>query len=236
MPLLVITAQSDYYIKTTARLLRHGADPDVASAHGTTPLWQAAFHCAPKTVELLLYWNANPNNTLYQHNPAKLTPLHMACRPQLDSFDTRINSARIEVVEWLCAAEADTNARDNHGRTPLFGLTAGYHENRSSTLLSPRKKKIFHETRKLLINTLLQCKANPTLQDIYGNSAITQKDLYLDSYLSIYTAWKLSKRREKLCELLLKFLSSAQMKPSAVSPFKNIPCDIIRYILTQTYP
>lgn len=151
MPLLVISAQNDEYINITARLLRHGANPDVITDTGITPLLHASFSCAPKTVALLLFWKANPNHQQYQLNATKETPLHFACRPKLDSIDPRINNARIEIVEWLCAAYADPNARDWRGRTPLNSLTLAYHENASSVLFSPRKKMIFHKMRKSLI-------------------------------------------------------------------------------------
>lgn len=235
-PLLVASSRNDEHIATTLLLLSQGANPQVYDNLGNTPLLYAAHHCAVRTIIVLLYFNADPNHCSYQESKNKRTPLHALCDPNQDSFDLNKNESRIHSVEWLLAAGANTNAQDSRGNTPLFGLVVCHHEKRSSVLLSPRKKMIFHQSRKNLINAVLACKACPDVKNSLGRTLHDQTGCEVDPYLSIYVGFKIKERREKLRQVLLTFLKGSPLKPERESPFKNIPADILRYILKYAYP
>ncbi|CAN5193111.1 hypothetical protein BH09DEP1_BH09DEP1_4930 [soil metagenome] len=236
IPLLAQSAQSNEHIATTFLLLFHGANPDVIDGSGKTPLLYAAQNCADKNIAALVYYKANPNHPCYQQRPNRSTPLQALCLPNQDSFDNKKNKARLKAVEWLLAAKADTNARDASGITPIFGLVTCAREKRSSALMSPRKKVIFSNFRKSLINALLACKANLQITDHMGRDLYHQSGHQVDAYLSIYIAIKGNQRREKLRKLLLQFLKGSPYLPDRISPFKTFPPDILRYILKQAYP
>ncbi|GMU19122.1 MAG: hypothetical protein AMXMBFR12_03140 [Candidatus Babeliales bacterium] len=234
-PLLITAALSDEHLATAWLLLLHGANPDVKDSLGKTPLLYAAQACAHRIIGTLLYFKANPNHSCYQQSQDRQTPLHALCTPTQDSFDAKKIKARQQSVEWLLAAGADANAQDFLGNTSSFGLVACYYGNKVSALLTPQEKKIFHDTRKQLIDTFLANKANLDKTNTQGNTLFFQRINWVDPYLNIYTAFSHNKRRAKLCKILLAFLKTNQ-KPEAKSPFKSMPPDILRYILKLAYP
>ncbi|HET6385264.1 MAG TPA: ankyrin repeat domain-containing protein, partial [Armatimonadota bacterium] len=104
----------EWIIDLMDRLLRHGADPNLPEADGTTPLQAAA--CRPwgfrpfaaRATTLLLKAGANPNQA-DQHGH---TPLHCAASRGL-----------IAPAGRLLRAGADINARSADGRAPLDAAT-----------------------------------------------------------------------------------------------------------------
>lgn len=234
-PLLITAALSDEHLATAWLLLLHGANPDVQDSLGKKPLLYAAQACAHRIIGTLLYFKANPNHPCYQQSQDKQTPLHALCTPVQDSFDSKKINARQHAVEWLFAAGADANAQDFLGNTPLFDLVACYHGNKISALFTPQEKKIFHTARKQLIDTFLANKANLDKADACGNALFFQTNNWIEPYLSIYTSFAHNKRRTKLCQILLEFLKTNR-NPEAMSPFKSLPPDILRYILKLAYP
>jgi len=95
-------------IKEVKKLLRDGADPDIADAHGLTPLHQAAYWGEYEIIDLLLKAGANVNA---ENNGKGWTPLHSAAV----SGGMR---SRKEVIELLLGAGAKDAAKDKHGWTP----------------------------------------------------------------------------------------------------------------------
>lgn len=236
-PLLCIAALSNEHCATAYLLLSHGAEPDIQNSSGSTPLLNACYASAHRIVGLLVYFNANPNHLCYQQSARRITPLHVLCSPYQDSFNAKKIMSRQHAVEWLLAANANTNAQDIHGATPFFGLLACYQKNRSSVLLPRLEKVEFQRARKQLINVFLACHADPTKLDSRGFTAFTQSlEQSSDSYLGIYASHIFKKRREKLRDVLLKFLKTSPNKFDALSPFKGVPGDILRYILKIAYP
>lgn len=234
--LLVQAAASDEHLVTTIALLYHGADPNIIDAHGQTPLLCAARACAYRTIRTLVYFKADPNHPCYQEFNYHTTPLHEVCCPSRDSHTSKQSKARLKSIEWLLAAGANANAQDSSGATPFFGLVSSRHAGDSTVFLPPDQKEIFKSERKELINTLITCKANGQIKDHLGHTLFTQIQFPVDSYLSIYIAYKLKQRREKLREVLCTFLKGSPHKPERISPFKNFPPDILRYILKYAYP
>jgi ankyrin repeat protein len=99
------------------RLLRAGADPAVADADGTTPLYAAGVHGAADTARSLLEAGA-PADAESAGLGAEGTPLcAAACW------------GHTETVRILLAHGADPNLREDHGTglTPLEWASAGPH-------------------------------------------------------------------------------------------------------------
>ncbi len=95
-------------IKEVKKLLRDGADPDIADAHGLTPLHQAAYWGEGEITALLLKAGAQVNA---ENNGKGWTPLHSAAV----SGGMR---SRQDVIELLLEAGAKQDAKDKHGWTP----------------------------------------------------------------------------------------------------------------------
>ncbi|MFI7294069.1 ankyrin repeat domain-containing protein [Streptomyces sp. NPDC050121] len=99
------------------RLLRAGADPAVANADGTTPLYAASVHGAADTARRLLEAGA-PADAESAGPGAEGTPLcAAACW------------GHTETVRILLAHGADPNLREDHGTglAPLEWASAGPH-------------------------------------------------------------------------------------------------------------
>ncbi|MDE1151336.1 MAG: ankyrin repeat domain-containing protein [Micavibrio sp.] len=92
-------------IKEVKRLLKDGADPDAADAHGLTPLHQAAYWGETEIVKLLIDAGADVN----AENKGKgWTPLHSA------AVSGGMRSRR-EIIDMLHAAGASDAVKDKHG-------------------------------------------------------------------------------------------------------------------------
>ena len=78
---------------------------------GFFPLGLAAYFKHPDAVRLLLDRGADPNQAAA--NAAKVTALHAA-----------VSANQQQIVEWLVAAGADVNARQQMDYTPLMGAAA----------------------------------------------------------------------------------------------------------------
>ena len=95
-------------IKEVKRLLKDGADPNVADNHGLSPLHQAAYWGETGIVEALLKAGAS----VHAENGGKgWTPLHSA------AVSVGMH-ARKDVINLLVKAGAKDDAKDKHGWTP----------------------------------------------------------------------------------------------------------------------
>lgn len=95
-------------IKEVKKLLRDGADPDIADNHGLTPLHHAAYWGETEIAQLLLKAGANVNA---ENHGKGWTPLHSA------AVSGGMKSRR-DVIELLIEAGAKGEAKDKHGWTP----------------------------------------------------------------------------------------------------------------------
>jgi len=95
-------------VKEVKRLLKDGADPDAADAHGLTPLHLAAYWGETEIVKLLIDAGADVNA---QNKGKGWTPLHSAAV----SGGMR---SRKEIIDMLHDAGAKDSAKDKHGWTP----------------------------------------------------------------------------------------------------------------------
>ena len=86
-------------------LLEKGANPNIHSNKGCTPLMLASQNGHLRITELLLKRNADPN----AHDIKGLTPLMLASQ-----------SGNLSLVELLLKKKADPNAHDIEGLTPLM--------------------------------------------------------------------------------------------------------------------
>jgi ankyrin repeat protein len=98
-------------VKTVRVLLSAGVDVDAICGKGCTPLLHGVELGLAATVALLLNAGAAPSTTC-----TGLTPLHEACR-----------QGRLEIVDLLLRAGADTTARDAGGATALHVAISGGH-------------------------------------------------------------------------------------------------------------
>lgn len=89
------------------KLLRAGADPDIADNHGMTPLHQAAYWGEDEIVSLLLKSGAAPN----VDNGQGWTPLHSAAL-------AGGMKSRGDIIRDLKSAGAKDDLNDKHGWTP----------------------------------------------------------------------------------------------------------------------
>ncbi|MCI5629516.1 MAG: ankyrin repeat domain-containing protein, partial [Clostridium sp.] len=102
-----------YYIKFAKRnseaivkwLLENGADPNIPSANGLTPLYTAIFHKEHGITDLLLKNGADPDK---KPESRENTPLTIACMRQ--------NKPGIEL---LLKYGADPNKPNKYGETPI---------------------------------------------------------------------------------------------------------------------
>lgn len=109
-------AVRDGNLPRVKKLLRDGADPDIADEHGLTPLHQAAYWGEADIVEQLLKAGAAANID----NGQGWTPLHSA------ALAGGLKSRR-DVIEKLKKAGAKDDIADKHGWTPAdyMALWAG---------------------------------------------------------------------------------------------------------------
>lgn len=95
-------------LKQVKKLLRDGADPNIADDHGLTPLHQAAYWGETEIVAALLKAGANPKA---ENNGKGWTPLHSAAV-------SGGMQARKDVIDLLLDSGAEKSAQDKHGWTP----------------------------------------------------------------------------------------------------------------------
>lgn len=95
-------------LKQVKKLLRDGADPNIADDHGLTPLHQAAYWGETEIVDALIRAGADVNA---ENNGKGWTPLHSAAV-------SGGMKARKDVIDVLLAAGADKGAKDKNGWTP----------------------------------------------------------------------------------------------------------------------
>lgn len=93
-------------------MIAAGADPNVASKFGHTPLYNACMSGAADSARALLEGGANPN-------------LHFTYRSPVDGrveadIVALMYTRTAEVAKFLIAAGADVNAADANGTTPLM--------------------------------------------------------------------------------------------------------------------
>lgn len=94
-----------------ALLLTAGANPDVRSSDGFTPLANAAYFAMPKACAALLKAGADVNAV----GDEGFLPIHNLSQWSLYTKKTRAN-----VAKQLIAAGADVNRENEHGMTPLL--------------------------------------------------------------------------------------------------------------------
>lgn len=102
-------------------LLQHGANPNVRSSHGDTPLSRAVWENAQDLVDLLLAYGADPG-----FGTSSSLPLHLAAE-----------RGNVEIARALLEQGADVNALDVWKRTPLVAavLSAAGHASDMAELL-----------------------------------------------------------------------------------------------------
>lgn len=100
-------------IKEVKKLLRDGADPDIADDHGLTPLHQAAYWGETEITELLIKAGANVNA---ENNGKGWTPLHSAAV-------SGGMLSRKDIIELLIDAGAKQDVKDKHCWTPADYMT-----------------------------------------------------------------------------------------------------------------
>lgn len=107
-PLYLATEdENDAHLEAVEALLKGGADPNVQSAEGNTPLHNAAERGRMEVVQVLLDRGADPQ----AQDANGKTPLHLATEVHHD--------AHHEAVEVLLKGGANPNVQDDFGRTPL---------------------------------------------------------------------------------------------------------------------
>ncbi|WP_243186991.1 ankyrin repeat domain-containing protein [Clostridium muellerianum] len=103
--------------KSAEALLKCGANPDISTKEGETPLFLAASYSwidnndkkDPKYVKLLLHYAANPNKNYVNNNP---NDIDSGTSPLMNSI-----GCGIEKTKALVEAGADINYKTKHGDT-----------------------------------------------------------------------------------------------------------------------
>lgn len=109
-PLLIAALEG--HADVVAVLLDHGSDIEIRNKHGLTALHAAAYAGNLDVVKLLVEKGALVNDT---HNFYKMSPLHASAE-----------EGHADVVAYLIAHQADIEAKERNGYTPL--TQAGWRE------------------------------------------------------------------------------------------------------------
>ncbi len=109
-------------------LLRRGAKPDRATRGGVTPLYLAALKGYAQVAKALIDAGAPVNVRTSAGNGGEsvgMDDLRFDALAPLTPLDVALYRGFQNIVELLIAAHADTNTRDDQGRTPLMTLVGG---------------------------------------------------------------------------------------------------------------
>ena len=114
------------HINTTEYLLKTGADPNIRTRMGDTPLHQAADNRQHKIANLLLLYNADPN---IQQNDGE-TPLHLACFKGDEEMALILlkNNASVNIQNNIFGKSPLHYAVD-YSYIPVINLLLQYHAN-----------------------------------------------------------------------------------------------------------
>ncbi|SFL59437.1 Ankyrin repeat-containing protein [Paenibacillus sp. 1_12] len=108
-PLLILASQTPQYIHL---LIKAGADVNAEDKNGITPLMTVAGRGMPEIVQDLLVHGANPKAKSHYG----FTPLRAAVLPMFTNY----RQETVDITKLLLAANADVNAIDDEGNSPLL--------------------------------------------------------------------------------------------------------------------
>ncbi|KAI1842402.1 hypothetical protein JX266_011443 [Neoarthrinium moseri] len=106
--------------KILTALLENGADANIASVRGTTPLMNAARDGAISSVRQLIEYRAD---------------VHAKTDEGFTALAYAAEFGRLDTVSLLLECNADPNSQDNMGRPPVFYAVVGGHEGTAALLL-----------------------------------------------------------------------------------------------------
>ena len=146
----LLRAAEGGYVDMVQFLLRSGADVDVPTKAGTTPLVYAAWKGHASIVDLLISAGANENV-----EPKTGSPLAHA-----------VERGHINIVDRLLRCGADPNNRDNKGRTPLMKCVD------AAIVRADVNHNFNWALAKTLVDMLLKAGADAKAEDNQGRNAL----------------------------------------------------------------
>ncbi|CAG0902692.1 unnamed protein product [Cyprideis torosa] len=165
--------------ETARLLLEYKAKVDVKDRNGCTPLLLATLNGRHSVVEVLLAHGADPNIT----NKEETSPLHQA--------------KLAETAELLIRKGAVVNAKDKHGKTPLFVATGSGHHSVVEVLLA--KGADLNIANHFGTSPLHQARSKETAELLIRNGAVVNaKDEDGETPLFVATEEKLHSVAEVL--------------------------------------
>lgn len=213
-PKLIEAVEQQEYQKVL-NMLSIGADPEVATHEGVTPLMKAAYSGNNELVSLLLMYESERKTQDHKGN----IPLHYAamsgdfhCLVNLLDRDTLNKQNREGMTPLMLAAErkhsdsvdtllrfhADSQIQDTYGRTALILATQALYEEKEDI-----------RRCKAIIEIMLEHKAELNVQDNEGNTALMHAVILnrfplVELLLQAGADFELTNKKEKTALILAK--------------------------------
>lgn len=212
------------FLKALKLALENKADPNLQSdsTEGTAlHIFLQSPHQETETASLLFEYKIDPNI----QNKNGLTPLHLLCSVQADSYDPMAMASRISIANMLIQNGADPNLQSKEKKTPLFGLM---HHGYSYASSKTDAENLFFRQRKHLINILISAGLNIYATDDTGKTAMQR---------AYESGWLQGRKLANFAE------HAAFHKPAYVylltrpdSPFNSLPRDCLKLIIDTMFP
>ncbi|XP_034937894.1 ankyrin-1-like [Chelonus insularis] len=180
-------------------LLKHNADIEAVDAKGWTPLFEACRTGNIEAAKVLLENHANPNAS----NQRGYTVLHLFC---LRKFETTP-----QVMQFLLKQNADIEAVDENGRTPLFVACIRGNDKAVKCLLRYGANVNISDKKN---QSLLQCAVDKMLSTSSVNSNI---HTIIQMLVSHIIKLKTARHNVSVCE----FITTNGVKYSAIDGLKS---------------
>lgn len=145
------------------KTLNSGANPNIQTKNGVTPLMLASYNGYLNIARILLHFGANPNLSTSLNTDFNLGKLLSNKNSKTTALMLAAYTGKLEMVLALIKGGADVNAQDSDGQTALIYAILG-DQSWPHKPLDPVRKRI--------ILALLEAGADTSIRDVNGLDAI----------------------------------------------------------------